>query len=145
MSFNRLRYDNCEYEHQLSESVGTLAYMLDPVRYENVNKCRIEFGTVGGTNVSHVKGNLVDLESDLIGTTRLASRCPSFKYQNPCPAGEMTKCQPGPIYIRGSPTTQARAVDTTPQHLRPCQMFRYRSMPLPPVVNQVRCGSMAGL
>lgn len=141
MSFNRLKYDNCSYEHQLSESVGTLAYMLDPVRYENVNKCRIEYGVVGGTNVSHVKGNLVDLESDLLGTTRLNSRCPAYKYQNPCPTGDMTKCAPGSIYIRGSPTTQARTIDTTMQHLKPCQMFRYRPMSIPPQISQVMCGN----
>lgn len=141
MSFNRLRYDNCAYEHQLSESVGTLAYILDPMRYENCNKCRIEYGVVGGTNVSHVKGNLVDLESDLLGTTRLNSRCPTFKYQSPCPTGDMTTCQPSNIYIRGSPTTQARSIDTSLQHLQPCNMFRYRPMPLPPQITQVMCGS----
>ena len=31
---------------------------------------RIELGKVKGTAVSHIKGNLVDLESDLKGTTR---------------------------------------------------------------------------
>ena len=141
MSFNRLSYDNCAYEHQLSESVGTLAYVLDPMRYENCNKCRIEYGVVGGTNVSHVKGNLVDLESDLLGTTRLNSRCPTFKYQSPCPTGDMATCQPSSIYIRGSPTTQARTIDTTLQHLKPCNMFRYRPMPLPPQITQVMCGT----
>ena len=63
---NELIYDNCEYNTKLSESVGPLEYMLDPMQYENCNKCRIELGIVGGNNVSHVKGNLVDLESDLM-------------------------------------------------------------------------------
>ena len=139
MSFNRLIYDNCAYEHQLSESVGTLAYVLDPMRYENCNKCRIEYGTVGGTNVSHIKGNLVDLESDLRGTTRVNSRCPSYKYQNPCPNGEMTTCVPGPITIRAAHGSPARSIDTNLLHLKPCQMFRYKSMPLPPQISQVMC------
>ena len=103
MSFNRLQYDNCAYTHQLHESVGTLAYILDPSRYENCNKCRMEFGLVGGTNVSHIKGNLVDLETDLKGITRLATKCPTKKYLNPCPSEDMTTCQPDHIKINAKP------------------------------------------
>ena len=36
MSFNRLRYDNCAYKQELNESVGTLAYVLDPSRFKTV-------------------------------------------------------------------------------------------------------------
>tara|TARA_B100000575_G_scaffold272996_1_gene255556 strand:- start:414 stop:842 length:429 start_codon:yes stop_codon:yes gene_type:complete len=139
MSFNRLTYDTCAYKHNLAESVGTLAWVLDPSRFENCNKCRIEFGTVGGTNVSHVKGNLVDLETELRGTTKLASKCPTLKYQNPCPTGDMTTCQPSEIVIRGNPSNQGRVIDTAPQHLKSCQMFRYKPTPLPPPMEQVRC------
>ena len=103
MSFNRLQYDNCAYTHQLHESVGTLAYILDPSRYENCNKCRMEFGLVGGTNVSHIKGNLVDLETDLKGITRLATKCPTKKYLNPCPNEDMTTCHPDHIKINAKP------------------------------------------
>ena len=39
-----------------------LHFPIHKSRFENCNKCRIEFGVVGGTNVSHVNGNLVDLE-----------------------------------------------------------------------------------
>ena len=63
MSSNRLMYDTCEYKTRLNESVGTLQYLLDNSRYENCGKCRMELGVVGGTAVSHVKGNLVDLET----------------------------------------------------------------------------------
>lgn len=143
MSFNRLRYDNCSYQHELSESVGTLAYMLDPSRYENCNKCRPELGLVGGTNVSHVSGNLVDLESDLMGVTRLASKCPQLKYQNPCPKGEMNQCHPEPIVIKQTPNKKGRVVDTTMKHLPPCQFIRYKSIPLPPPMEQVKCNYFA--
>ena len=80
MSSNRLMYDTCEYKTRIGESVGPLEYMLNPIRFENCNKCRMELGTVGGTNVSHVKGNLVDLETDLFGITRKASLCPVKKF-----------------------------------------------------------------
>jgi hypothetical protein len=132
MSFNRLRYDTCAYQQELTESVGTLAYVLDPNRFENCNKCRMEFGIVGGTAVSHAKGNLVDLESDLRGTTRLQSKCPTLKYQNPCPEGNMTTCQPKEIVIRANPSNSGRVIDTTPQHLSACQMIRYKPIPLAP-------------
>lgn len=139
MSFNRLRYDTCAYRHNLAESVGTLDYILDPSRYENANKCRIGYGIVGGTAVSHIKGNLVDLESDLYGITRLTTKCPSLDYQNPCPSGDMNTCKPGNIIIRNTPTTLGRVIDTTPMHLRECNMFRYQPIPMPPAIARPGC------
>lgn len=139
MSFNRLIYDNCAYQHQLSESVGTLAYILDPSRYEHCNKCRVELGVVGGTNVSHVKGNLVDLETELRGTTRLQSKCPTLKYLNPCPNGNMNTCQPHNIIIKANPANKGRVIDTSMQHLKPCQIVRYKQIPLPPQPQQFQC------
>ena len=81
MSSNRLIYDTCAYKHELSQSVGPLQYILNPMKYENCNKCRMELGIVGGTAVSHIKGNLVDLETDLRGQTRRTTKCPSKLYQ----------------------------------------------------------------
>ena len=81
MSSNRLMYDTCAYKHELSQSVGPLEYVLNPMKYENCNKCRMELGLVGGAAVSHVKGNLVDLETELRGSTRQLSSCPKNKYQ----------------------------------------------------------------
>ena len=34
MSFNRLKYDTCAYQHDVSESVGTLNWILDSNRFE---------------------------------------------------------------------------------------------------------------
>jgi len=65
MSFNRPIYDPCAYDKRLDESTSVLSWQLDPSRYYNCNQCRIEFGLVGGNNVSLHKGNLVDLESEL--------------------------------------------------------------------------------
>ena len=139
MSFNRLRYDNCAYSQELNESVGTLSYVLDPSKYENCNKCRMELGIIGGTNVSHIKGNLVDLETDLRGTTRNASKCPTKKYQNPCPTGDMNTCQPDKIVLRGNGCNQPRVIDTSMQHLPSCQMIRYKAIPLEPSMPPVLC------
>tara|TARA_Y100000389_G_C17335556_1_gene450437 strand:+ start:229 stop:690 length:462 start_codon:yes stop_codon:yes gene_type:complete len=135
MSSNRLIYDTCAYKHELSQSVGPLQYVLNPMKYENANKCRMELGLVGGTAVSHVQGNLVDLETDLRGQTRRTTKCPTRLYQNPCPKGDINNCQPGNIQIRGDPSQTARNVNTNMLHLPSCQMIRYRPIPIPPALD----------
>ena len=77
MSFNRLRYDNCAYKQELNESVGTLAYVLDPSRFENCNKCTAE-GGVGRDTISY--GELVNIENELRNQTAATSVCPSKKH-----------------------------------------------------------------
>ena len=67
MSSNRLIYDTCAYKAEITQSSNTLNYVLDPMKYENCKKCRMELGIVGGNEVSQIKGNLVDLENDLRG------------------------------------------------------------------------------
>ena len=81
MSSNRLKYDKCAYEKSLQQSTSQIDYLLYNGKYENCAKCRIEFGLVGGNGVSLFSGNLVDLESDLRGQTRIASQCPNTMYK----------------------------------------------------------------
>lgn len=123
MSYNRLSYDTCEYKKRLQQSVGPLQYVLNPMKYENCNKCRHEFGLVDGPAVSQVVGNLVDLENDLRGQTRQFSLCPSMKYQ-PSPGTT--------IDIVGNGCNQPRQIDITKKHLPSCQFIRYKPVPLPP-------------
>ena len=139
MSSNRLIYDTCAYKQNLEQSVGPLAYQLYPGRFENCNKCRIELGTVGGTAVSHIKGNLVDLEGDLLGITRKASLCPQQKFSSNCAIGNMANCQPNNIVFTGSNCNDKRVIDTTPQHLQPCNMIRYKPTPMPPKPEYNNC------
>lgn len=131
MSSNRLIYDTCAYKHDLVQSVGPLEYMLNPIKFENSSKCRMELGLLGGTAVSHVKGNLVDLETDLRGQTRRTTKCPTKLYQNPCPQGDINNCNPGTIQIPGDAAQTERTIDTTMLHLPSCQMIRYKPTPLP--------------
>ena len=74
--FSRLNADQCEYTEKVKQSTSILTHQLDPVRYYNCNQCRITEGIIGGNAVSVFTGNLVDLESDLRGQTRRASKCP---------------------------------------------------------------------
>lgn len=139
MSSNRLIYDQCEYDVRVAESTGTLAYMLDPLAHENVKKCRIELGIVGGNNVSLTKGNIIDVESDLKGVTRKASLCPSRKYRTKCATSDCLSCQPEDIVIDGPGCDLPREVDTELVHLPSCNMFRYKPTPLPKALDFPDC------
>ena len=130
MSSNRLIYDTCAYAKRIDESVGPLSYVLNPMKYENCQKCRHELGLVGGTAVSHIKGNLVDLENDLRGATRQNTLCPARKY---------APSKDGKIQIAGKSCGKPRVIDTSLQHLPSCQMIRYKPTPLPPSMNLNSC------
>jgi hypothetical protein len=97
MSSNRLKYDKCAYEKALQQSTSQIDYHLYNGKFENCAKCRVEFGTLGGNGVSLFSGNLVDLESDLRGQTRMASLCPKTMYnpneQKPVPLVHQASCQ----------------------------------------------------
>ena len=123
MSLNRLIYDDCAYSKRLKESTGPLNYLLNPQKYENCHKCRVELGLFGGTNVSIGAGNLVDAESDLSGRTRLLSQCPTKKYAPKC-SDPNNKC----TYDTGIPF-DCDACQPQKRHLRPCSLFQYKPRP----------------
>ena len=139
MSSNRLIYDHCEYKARVAESVGPLEYVLNPMQYEHCSKCRMELGVVGGNNVSQIKGNLVDLESDLFGTTRKATLCPSKQFKSKCSVTDINNCQPNDIVIDGPGCNVPRVIDTSMVHLPSCNMFRYKPVPLPPPMELPSC------
>ena len=122
MSSNRLSYDKCAYLSALKQSTDPLDYMMYTGKYENSAKCRIEFGTVGGNGVSLYSGNLVDLESDLRGQTRLASQCPSTMYKPNC-----KNCKKN---FNGLPCSKNEC-KTQMVHQPSCQMQYYPKTPLP--------------
>ena len=128
---NRLIYDKCAYSKALGESVAPLDYLLDPVKFEHCDKCRIELGLVGGTAVSHINGNMVDLENDLRGQNRPNTHCPDFKFL-PRADGIVQ----GKEYVK---PVQHPAVDVRLKHLRPCQMQDYPEVPMPPAPRPFVC------
>lgn len=112
MSFTRTLFDDCTYAQRLNESQNVLHYNVDSNKFYNCNQNRIDFGLLGGTQVSQSAENLVDLESDLRNQTRLYSRCPRRKYRPACdvyqcgnktglPCGD-PKCQPKMHHMRES-------------------------------------------
>lgn len=125
-------YDQCSYTESLNQSVSPLNYMLDPIKYEHCNKCRVELGVVGGTAVSHVNGSLVDLENNLLGIDRPGTLCSSYKYM---PVGPGEQLQ-GKEYLK--PVCHPK-IDTTLQHLKPCQFQSFPEVPAPPAFAQFTC------
>ena len=97
MSFNRLKYDQCAYREDLKESMAPGCYQFYAGKHVNDNICRVDFGIVGGNDVSLYKGNIVDLESDLRGQTRLSSLCPSKKFMPRCKQDCLSGLPSGPI------------------------------------------------
>lgn len=126
MSFNRLKYDTCEYQQELKQSVGTLSYVMSTLPFENCQPCRHELGLVGGNAVSGIKGNMVDLESDLRGQTRILTKCPTRKY---------TPSNDGFIH-----NDMTNPINTQPMHLPACQMISYKRVPAPPPLVLDKCG-----
>ena len=82
MSSNRLTYDTCAYQSKIKQSSRELEYMMYTGKYNN-NK-------VFPDQVSLYSGNLVDLESNLRGQTKMASNC-SSKMFNPMDDYKLSK------------------------------------------------------
>lgn len=126
MSFNRLAYDNCRYARELNENTNIIKYVINPERFEHPNKCRPELGLIGGANVSQVKGNVVDVESELLGITRNLSKCA---------ISQVKPLDQSPIIMND----KTKPIDTTKRHLRSCQMFTYPAVPMPDPQAYNRC------
>lgn len=128
MSFNKAKYDTCTYQNELNRNVGILQYILDVNNYENNKKCRHEFGWLAGNNVSHIKGSLVDLESELRNQTRYVSKCCNSVAPPISSNNNITNDKTNPI-------------DINKLHLNGCQAVPYASVSLPYAnyINNTRC------
>lgn len=92
MSFTKLNYDPCAYQQDLGQSMRVGRYRLDqpfgeaPCFYEDPT---IRLQKYGGAMC--MPNQLVDLDSEMLGITRKASKCPEDFY----PANEF-KCHSKP-------------------------------------------------
>jgi hypothetical protein len=130
-------------------------YTQIPQKYFHTNASRNALGLVGGNEVSMVTGNLVDLESDLRGTTRDLTNAPDRKYQPSCPLGA-AGAEPAPanglapfnggpcaawpkkIVFQERSTAKVVTVSTAPRHLPTTQFASYPGVPRPdPFVQEV--------
>ena len=106
-----------------AQSRGMFAYTQMPVKFEHPSKCRPALGLVGGSEVSNISGNMVDLESDLLGITRVQSKCIARQYQPSCPLGG-AGCPdtPASFSFLDKSTGERRTVNTNPRNLPTCQL-----------------------
>ena len=90
---------------------------------------RHQLGIVGGNEVSLIKGNMVDLESDLKGINIPNTFCPSRAYQPPRKSDNE---------IVRSNTKGSVAINVQKLHVPAYQMIAYPSVVAPlPMVNEV--------
>jgi hypothetical protein len=114
---------DCSLQKCLAESKGILAYRTDVNRYYNTTPCRIEQGIVGGNDVSIYDGNLVDLDSELSGRTRQATKCPKGRY---IPG---TIIQDRDTISCKSLTDCSKEVNKRLTHLPTCNIINYKPKP----------------
>jgi hypothetical protein len=105
------------------QSTDIFAYTQIPQKFEHPQKCRNALGLVGGSEVSNISGNMVDLESELLGITRSQSKCISRQYKPACPLGG-AGCPdyPPTLEYTNKSTGDKVAIDTKPLNLPTCQM-----------------------
>jgi hypothetical protein len=129
-------------------------YTQIPQKYYHPNASRNALGLFGGNEVSMASGNLVDLESELRGTTRDLSNAPSKQYQPSCALGSDKKVVATLAPIQGEcptwpkrlvfterSTGKIRTIATEPRHLPTTQIFSYPGVPAPEPLNQDVYGS----
>lgn len=80
MSFSRLNYDDCTYNHILRESVAPGDYIISQPRVD----CQNCYYPTPDVRINHYGAgkckDLIDLDSELMGITRRNTNCPLGKY-----------------------------------------------------------------
>lgn len=129
---NRTIYDDCSFKQACKMSTDPSEYVLDVSKYERCNKCRPDLGIVGGIAVSHVNGNLVDLENNLFGIDRPSTQCVDFKHQ---PTSDTQPITSKFMYK----TNQSTSIDPSKQHLESCTFKSYPEVKPPHQKKYFQC------
>ena len=120
MSNNRLLYDIRAANEEQQKYTNSLEYIISPMKYENEQKCRHQFGLLGGPAVSEIAGNKTDLESVLKGLGSTHGCC-----ANTTLGGNQTVVIEG--VTRGN---ERKEVDTRLTHMRSCQILNIEPVTL---------------
>ncbi len=101
MSFNRLKYDNCETKQYNSQSVGPGKYQMDTPIQCNIclnDNPWIQNQKMGVSMNSHVDWRFyngpIDVESDLFNLNRPSNRCVGDKYSPRCDSNSCSTGEP---------------------------------------------------
>ena len=115
MSFTRNQYDKCAYKQNISQSTNVGNYQFFEYQGQHPSPCRVDFGILGGNNVS-VFDSKIDIESELRGQKNKLSLCDDDKYT----------------------PTSIKKDSYTAVHLPTCKMIQYK----PVVYSKPSKGSM---
>ncbi len=128
MAWTRTHDDRCTVAIADDDNINSLKHVMDPSRFYSCTPCRPVKGILGGNQVSTIKGDLVDLESDLQGIFRRRTRCPAKQYPSggppPSEGGLLHRCQE---FGGECP----RAIDVGMSHLGECSFFDLPDQPPP--------------
>ncbi|MAE83971.1 MAG: hypothetical protein CMB80_14615 [Flammeovirgaceae bacterium] len=110
MSFNRLGYDTCAYAQDLQQSVGPGERVINVPAINNCNPCLAtdpSYGQVmqGGSTVGGGIFKNIDVESDLDGRARLASKCQTRQFMPSCDKPDLTHYDGCPLASEETRTT----------------------------------------
>lgn len=105
------------------------AYGRFNAEVEHPKAARHVLGLVGGNEVSFVRTNWPDVESDLRGITRPNTDCPTRQH---LPVD-------GPLLKRSNPK-ETITIDRTPMHLREAQFWAYPAVIGPEPLVKESCG-----
>jgi hypothetical protein len=119
-------------EHPWEQTENQQTYTYQVTQRINPTPQRHILGLVGGNEVSLIKGNMVDLESDLRGINIPNTFCPQRQYQPPTPTATTIE--------RANRKTQ-QSIDIRSQHLPTYQMWAYPGMPAPTPLKSEVCAN----
>lgn len=117
-------------DHPWEKKENPQAYDDTPYVYVHKEPARHILGTVGGNAVSGIKGNVVDLESDLLGITRPNTWCNKREHLPPYVGVNTIQ--------RKNPKVEIK-IDTTPRHLPSYQMWAYPATFAPVKLENTTC------
>jgi hypothetical protein len=128
MSFNRSEYDPCAYNTRLKESTGIGKYYLETPAVNDYN-CdiyddpRIRAQHKGVASCSFP--DIIDMSSELRGTSRVYTKCPDAKKLNtPCKIYDIRSCN--------TPITEDTRISNPPCTLRESGWNRWEWLPMNP-------------
>jgi hypothetical protein len=104
-------------EPAVNRAENSQVYDQNAMFYTHMKPAQHQLGVVGGNEVAGIKGNRVDLESDLLGITRPASWCTDLHHLPP--KGDEISRKNRKITL---------SVDATPVPIKEYQMWAYPSV-----------------
>lgn len=119
-------------KHPWESKENPQTYDYQVTQFINPTPQRHILGIVGGNDVSLIKGNMVDLESDLRGINIPNTFCPWRQYQPP----EQNQQD----IVRKNVKIDLK-IDTKPMHLPTYQMWAYPGMPAPVPMKSEVCNN----